>query len=214
MDLMLDDTHYSFCYVELSDDDDCSDFDMQRCEYTECTTHHHDSWTMEELQTFERGLDFCFLNKPKPHIFLSVLQRFVRTKNVQQIEGFTKIYFNSQYHNYSEWTTDEIGALVYGLQRHPNDYVSMKRYIPTRTLFDLHRYVNALLEKKTQRCNKIQNNDHTCDSDFCTHIRLEDNGTVITNDDMHDLAVTLLLVTDDDIVINEFAARSFLMTSV
>ena len=189
---MLDDTYYSFCYVELSDDD--YDSDNQLCAYIECRTHRQSNlWSVQDVENFEKGLDFCFVNKPKPHMFLNIIQRFVGSKKAEDINAFMKNYFNIQNHNYTEWTKDEICALVYALQRHPNDYVSMKKYIPTRTLFDLHRYVNFLMEKKRKTVI------HKCDLEFCVHFRVEDLGTVITIDDINDLVVALLQVTDDDI---------------
>jgi hypothetical protein len=126
-------------------------------------------------------------------MFLNIIQHFVGSKKAEDINAFMKNYFNIQNHNYTEWTKDEICALVYGLQRHPNDYVCIKKYIPTRTLFDLHRYVNFLMEKKRKTVI------HKCDLEFCVHFRVEDLGTVITIDDINDLVVALLQVTDDDI---------------
>ena len=131
-------------------------------------------------------------------MFLNIIQRFVGSKTPDQIYAFMKNYFDIHNHNYAEWTKDEICALVYGLQRHLNDYVSIKKYLPTRTLFDLHRYVNFLLEKKQNRKEKII---HTCDMDFCTHFRVDDIDTIITNDDINELTLALLQVTDDDIII-------------
>ena len=189
---MLDDTYYSFCYVELSDDD--YDSDNQLCANIECRSHRQsNSWSVQDVEKFERGLDFCFVNKPKPHMFLNIIQRFVGSKKAEDINAFMKNYFDIQNHNYADWTKDEICALVYALQRHPNDYVSMKKYIPTRTLFDLHRYVNLLMEKKQKTVI------HKCDLEFCVHFRVEDIGTVITVDDINDLVVALLQVTDEDI---------------
>ena len=122
-------------------------------------------WSGEEQLNFHYALNHLFINGMMGPDFYQEIMMFVQTKSIQEIKMFSLWYFLSEIHNKNEWSQIEHYTFMKGFMLFDTDFVEIKKYLPFRTLVDVHEYASRVLPQFSMHTdlfcyeNIVQNTD-------------------------------------------------------
>ena len=106
-------------------------------------------WSQTEQLQFHHALNFIFINNFTFNEYYNVMSVFVNTRTPEEIKMFSIGYFLSEFHNQSSWTPLEHFTFKTGYDLFKNNFVEIKKYLPNRSLLDVHEYATRVLPEFT-----------------------------------------------------------------
>ena len=106
-------------------------------------------WSPSEQLQFHHALNFLFINNFTFKEYYNVMSVFVNTRTPEEIKMFSIGYFLSEFHNQSSWTPLEHFTFKTGYDLFKNNFVEIKKYLPNRSLLDVHEYATRVLPEFT-----------------------------------------------------------------
>ena len=102
-------------------------------------------WSQVEQLQFHHGLNYLFINNLTFSEYYNVMSVFVNTRTPEEITMFSTGYFFSEFHNQASWTQMEHFTFMTGYELFKNNFVEIKKYLPNRSLVDVHEYATRVL---------------------------------------------------------------------
>ena len=108
-------------------------------------------WSQTEQLQFHHVLNFIFINNFTFNEYCNIMSVFVNTRTPEEIKVFSIGYFLSEFHNQSSWTPLEQFTFKTGHELFKNNFVEIKKYLPNRSLLDVHEYATRVLPEFTMQ---------------------------------------------------------------
>lgn len=122
-------------------------------------------WSHEEQLQFHYALNYLFIHRTNSNDFYKEISPFVKSKSIAEIKMFAVWYFLSDIHNKNPWSLIEHHTFMKGFEIFQDDFVETKKYLPFRSLVDVHEYACRMLPQFSMNTdmlcyeNIVQNSD-------------------------------------------------------